>query len=54
MSEITFLNRKEAANLLGVTVATLAKWDKTGILPALRLGKRIYYTPQHIQLFLKY
>lgn len=52
--DLMFLTRNQAANLLGVTAATLAKWDKTGILPALRLGKRIYYTPRHINLFLKY
>lgn len=52
--DLVFLTRNEAANLLGVTAATLAKWDKNGVLPALRLGKRIYYTPQHINLFLKY
>jgi excisionase family DNA binding protein len=41
------LNRDQAAEYIGVSVATLASWAHTGvhrdILPVARIGKRAFY-----------
>lgn len=43
--------RNEAAALLGVTLTTLYVWDKNGILPAQRLGKKVFYKTSTIDNF---
>ena len=37
------LTRKEAADLLGVSVQTIHLWRKTGRLVAVQYGQRYYY-----------
>ena len=38
-----FLSRKEAAELLGVSLPTLNDWSKSGIVPSYNLGSRVRY-----------
>ena len=37
------VSRKDAANLLGVSLVTLSNWDKNGTLKAARIGRRVLY-----------
>lgn len=46
-----FLTRTQAAKALGVTLTTLYVWDKNGILPAQRLGKKVFYKTSTIDNF---
>jgi excisionase family DNA binding protein len=48
-----FLTRKQAAKLLGISLPTLAKWTKEGLIPSLRISSRIRYTRQGIENSLK-
>jgi len=41
--EKKFFTREETKNLLDVSFTTLWKYNKEGILPATRIGSRIYY-----------
>lgn len=34
------LNIRQVAEMLGVNIMTLRRWDKDGRLPAIRIGKR--------------
>ncbi|WP_413784796.1 helix-turn-helix domain-containing protein [Mycolicibacter kumamotonensis] len=34
-------NTKQAAELLGVSEATLRKWVRDGMIPAVRIGKKL-------------
>lgn len=36
-----FLTREEAGNLLGVSPWTLRRWELKGVLPAVRLNRRV-------------
>jgi len=38
-----FLNRKQVADVLGISLVTLNDWTKRGLIPALRIGTRIRY-----------
>ena len=50
---MSFYNSTQFSKLIGVTNATLLKWDKEGKLVADRnpSGRRVY-TEEHIQLYL--
>lgn len=39
----TYLNRFEVAELLRISLPTLANWTKEGTLQAYRIGKRVLY-----------
>lgn len=43
-----FLTRKEVSELLGVSLVTLHKWDKKGILKPSRIGRRVRYLKSDI------
>lgn len=48
----------QAANMLGVSTRTLRVWDKSGELPALRIGTRKgkgdrRYRPEEIEAYLR-
>ena len=43
MAKDEFLTRKEVSELLGVSLVTLHKWDKKGILKPSRIGRRVRY-----------
>lgn len=43
VEEDTLLNREETAKLLGISTVTLWKWTCKNIIPAFRLGKKIFY-----------
>ncbi len=38
-----FLNRKQVADVLGISLVTLNDWTKRGLIPALKIGTRIRY-----------
>ena len=44
-----FLSRKEAAELLGVSLPTLNDWSKSGTVPSYKLGSRVRYRLADIQ-----
>jgi excisionase family DNA binding protein len=39
----TLMTRKEAANLLKVSLPTISQWTKHGLLTSYRMGKRVFY-----------
>lgn len=41
--ETAFIDNYELSKLLKVTIRSLQRWRKSGRLPYLRIGKRIYY-----------
>ena len=47
--EKPFLTRKETAELLGVSLATLHLWEKAGILKPKRIGRRVLYTMEAVR-----
>ncbi len=49
------LNRKMAADYLGVTEGTLAVWASTGRyhLPFIKVGRKVYYTLKDLDAFLE-
>ncbi len=44
--------RKEAAAFLNVSCTTLWSWDKSRLLPAKRLGKKVFYLKSDLLTFL--
>lgn len=42
------LTREEASKILKVSYTTLFNWNKDGILPIEKLGKRVYYPKSRI------
>ena len=49
----TLYRRKEAADLLGVSLVTLSTWTKAGFIKSRKIGARIYYTKKNIDEALK-
>lgn len=49
------LNRKKAAEYLGVTEGTLAVWASTGRyhLPFIKVGRKVYYTLKDLDTFIE-
>jgi excisionase family DNA binding protein len=47
------LTRKEAADLLGITLPTLWDWTRKGTIPGYRISKRVYYKRPEIDAALK-
>lgn len=47
------LTRKETAELLRISLPTLAKWSEQGIIHAISMGGRIYYSLSEIQNILE-
>ncbi|MBX9088155.1 helix-turn-helix domain-containing protein [Bacteroides cellulosilyticus] len=45
--------RKEAAKKLGISLATLTKWSRAGVINYRKIGSRIYYTNSDINNALK-
>lgn len=44
----TFLTSKQAASLLNISLPTLRKYRKEGIIPAHQLGNRILYLKKEV------
>lgn len=42
------LTRKQAADLLSISLVTLRNWTAQGLLPSYQLGGRVYYKQQEI------
>ena len=47
------LTRKETSELLQVSLVTLNKWNKLGVLPAYSVGTRVYYKWTDVQNSMK-
>lgn len=47
-SKTNYLDRKEVAELLKVSLPTLNEWSKLGIVQSYRIGKRILYKQDEI------
>lgn len=52
-TSIELLTRKETAKLLRISLPTLAKWSEQGIIQAISMGGRIYYSLSEIQNILE-
>jgi len=50
---IELLTRKETAELLRISLPTLAKWSEQGIIHAISMGGRRYYSLSEIQNILE-
>ena len=50
---IELLTRKETAELLRISLPTLAKWSEQGIIHAISMGGRIYSSLSEIQNILE-
>ena len=48
-----FLSRKEAGQLLSVSLVTLNEWTKTGIVQGYRIASRVRYKRAEIETALK-
>ena len=46
--EPVFITRKEAAQLLGISLPTLHFWTKDGKIPAFRIGNRVRYKKSEV------
>lgn len=46
--EDTLISRYEASKMLGVSYTTLFHWNNSGILPAQKIGSRVYYLKSSI------
>ena len=44
-----FINRKEAAQLLGVSLPTLNEWSKTGVITGYRIATRVRYKRSELE-----
>lgn len=47
------LTRTETSELLQVSLVTLYKWNKLGVLPAFSVGTRVYYKWNDVQNAMK-
>ena len=43
INEVKFYSRKDTAEILGITLATLHKYTKQGIVKSHRIGRRVLY-----------
>lgn len=50
---LKILTRKETSELLQVSLVTLYKWNKLGVLPSYSVGNRVYYKPQEVEKAMK-
>ena len=46
---VEFLNRKQAAALLGISIVTLSEWTLQGKIKGYRIGSRIRYKRHEIE-----
>ena len=46
-------NRKETAQILGVSLPTLHEWTKTGVIQGARIGSRVRYRMSDVEAALK-
>lgn len=45
-----YLSREATAQLLGVSLPTVADWQKRGLIQGYRLGRRVFFKPAEIEL----
>lgn len=48
------LSREEVAQILGVDLSTLHRWNKNGVLKATRVGGKVLYSTQAVQQMLNH
>lgn len=48
-----YISRKDTAKLLGISLVTLHKWTKCGVLPSHRIASRIMYKPDEVEMSVK-
>jgi|GEM_PF-1103244 len=48
-----FLDNQEVCQLFNISKRTLAEWRRTGILPFVKIGNKIFYRIEHIQQMLE-
>ena len=48
------LSREEVAQILGVDLSTLHRWNKNGVLKATRVGGKVLYSTQTVQQMLNH
>ena len=49
--EKLLLTRKEAANVLNISVDTLDRIRDSGVLRTLNIGSRVYFSPDELKAF---
>ena len=49
----SLLSRQQVCERFGITLVTLNKWDKKGILPSVKLGNRRFYREADIELLIE-
>lgn len=47
------LKRRQLAESLGVTERTVAEWDLTGKIPAIRIGRTVRYSAEDVLAWLR-
>ena len=48
-----YISKIEASEKLGVSLVTLWKWDKDGILPSIKINKKVVYEEYDLEQFLE-
>jgi excisionase family DNA binding protein len=48
--KVSYLSRSEVAELLKISLPTLNEWSKRGILQSYRIGSRVLYKKEEIDL----
>lgn len=46
----TYLTRNEVASLLKISLPTLHEWTKEGLIVSYRIGSRVYYKSNEVEL----
>jgi len=46
------LTREQVADFVGVSVKTIARWDRKGWLPSIRIGRLVRYKPGDVERLL--
>lgn len=53
IEEEEFLTREEVAKKFGVTTVTLWRWDQEKILPATKVGRKVFYPMSTVREFIE-
>jgi excisionase family DNA binding protein len=50
---ILLLNSRQAAKALGISERTLATYTKSGLLPVVRIGRSVRYSPDDLREWIR-
>jgi excisionase family DNA binding protein len=53
MIPVLLLNGRQAAKALGISERTLATYTKSGLLPVVRIGRSVRYSPDDLRQWIK-